>query len=376
MSIKSKKLYPLKFAPILKERVWGGEKLVKQYNKVVPTDEESGDPLVKSECVGESWEISDIGDENTEIINGFLSENTLSDVMETYMGELVGENIFDYYGLQFPLLVKLLNIKDFLSIQVHPDDETAFERYYSYGKNEFWYVMEADRDASIYMGFNRRVSASEFYEKCKNGTVEEVMNVYHPKKGDCFFIEAGTVHSAGGGLVLAEIQESSDLTFRLYDWGRERNPSTARKMHLEEAIDIINYEKYDENRFYSKEVHGFKEIADCRHFTINNIELKDTYHIYTERFNSCIIYLCVSGSASLQVTNSDSTDVYEINTGETILIPADMDDFFIVPKESNTNLLEVYIRKIEEDEDTYINEDVPDHLDDNCDCGHHHNHSH
>jgi len=369
-----KKLYPLKFNPVLKYRVWGGNKLVKKYNKEI-FEEEQDSP--DKEHIGESWELFDIDDQSSVISNGFLEENDINEVIETYMGDLLGDEIYQYFNIQFPLIVKILDINEMISVQVHPDDKTAFERYYSYGKTEFWYVMEAEEDAKVYMGFKKETSASEFYEKCNNQTVEELLNVYKPKKGDCFFIEAGTVHAAGGGLVIAEIQEASDLTFRLYDWGREHNPATARQMHLEEAIDCIDYKKYDDKTCYLRAVTGIKEIADCRHFTINNIELTDTYHIYTEEFNSFILYICTEGSATIQYTISDKSDTINLKKGETVLIPASFDDFYISPRERNTNLLEVHIKNITEEKDPYI-ENVEEQSDDHehHDCGNGDNHHH
>lgn len=356
------KLYPLKFVPILKERVWGGDKLVRQYNKAVPVDEETHTPVVNINDIGESWDLSGMDENDSVIANGFLEESTLNEIIETYMGDLVGDNIFDYFNLHFPILVKMLDVKGFLSVQVHPDDATAFEREYSYGKDELWYVMEAAPEAKIYMGFNRKVTASEFYQKCKDETVDEILNLYHPKKGDCFFIKAGTVHAAGGGLVIAEIQEASDITYRLYDWGREHNHLTARKMHLEDAIDGIDYNKYDENVYYHRDVNGIKNIVDCEHFTVNNLGLKEVYKVDTAKFNSFIFYFCTQGCAMLQVVNSNTTEAWEIKCGESILIPADADDLFITPKEQNTNLLEVHIRPVKEEKDAYIDESVPDHV--------------
>ncbi|MBR5056892.1 MAG: class I mannose-6-phosphate isomerase, partial [Bacteroidales bacterium] len=221
----NRKLYPMTFEPLVEERAWGSE----------------------------SWLVAAMGEgRNSVVTNGFLAENDLDDILETYMGDLVGESIFNYYNLQFPLLVKILDVRENLSVQVHPDDTIAFERFFDYGKSECWYVLESSPDARIYMGFKRETSAGEFYEKCKDGTVVELMNVIHPEAGEAFFIPAGTVHACGGGLKIAEVQEPSDITLRLYDWGRENDPATARQMHLEEALDCIDYGKFDEARFRTR----------------------------------------------------------------------------------------------------------------------------
>ena len=242
-----KKLYPFKFIPVASRRPWGGNALVAELGKhFVECDEDGNEvALGTDELIGESWELADMGIEDSVIANGWLAGNTISELMETYLERVVGEDVYNYYGRQFPLLIKFLDINDKLSVQVHPDDEVAAERYDSLGKAEIWYVMDAKPGAKMYCGFTREVSAQEFYDRCHNGTVEEILNVIHPKKGDVIYITPGTVHAADGGLLIAEIQESSDMTFRLYDWGREFNPATARKTHLDEAIDVIDYRAFD-----------------------------------------------------------------------------------------------------------------------------------
>ena len=225
-----KAVYPIKFIPQSKERVWGGRRLAAQFHK----------PFDPDAVIGESWEVSGFEDDSSVIENGWLEDNPLFDVIETYMDEIVGEDNYKRFGNEFPILVKLLDIQERLSVQVHPDDETAFDRHNSYGKTEAWYVLEADPTARIYMGFNRDLDAREFLDRCAAGTLEEVLNVVTPKKGDFFFIEAGTVHSAGGGLVIAEIQQLSDVTYRIYDWGRENNPATARQMHVDLTAQALS----------------------------------------------------------------------------------------------------------------------------------------
>jgi len=330
-----KKLYPLKFTPIEKERPWGSE----------------------------SWTITSMEESaDSEVAEGFLAESTLGDVLETYMGDLVGDNIFENYGLQFPLLVKTLHVKEFLSVQVHPDDKTAFERFYEYGKSECWYVVDAEPTAKVYMGFKRDTSASEFYDACKKGTVKELMNEFTPKAGDSFFIPSGTVHACGGGLTIAEVQEPSDVTFRLYDWGREFDPKTARTMHLDEAIDCIDYKKYDEDACRHS---GIGQIADCERFTANIMALDKPFNGLTDKFNSCVIFCGIKGEA--EVTISGNSETFAVKAGECILIPASADDFTLTPKAKGTLLLESHIRHIEEEPDDYINPDAAPELNDGRD---------
>ena len=400
-----KKLYPFKFIPVPSPRPWGGSALVANLGKqFVQCDEEGNETVLGTDVlIGESWELADMGIEDSVVANGWLAGNTISDLMETYLERIVGEKVYNCFGRQFPLLIKFLDINDKLSVQVHPDDEVAIERYDSLGKAEIWYVMDAKPGAKMYCGFNRDVTAQEFYDRCQNGTVDEILNVIEPRKGDVIFITPGTVHAADGGLTIAEIQESSDMTFRLYDWGREFDPATARKMHLEEAIDVIDYRAFDpgiyrkgplwgEEASYvpcrptvcdcgeechcgdechceeeghechchdeSQEGQMIQDLVECPQFCVSQIALTDPLHIYTEKFESFIVYICLEGAATIQVPSVNEKgepcmDTYEFEKGETILVPADMPDFLLVPRDKSTMLLEAVTRP-EEDVDSYI----------------------
>lgn len=388
-----KRLYPFKFIPVASRRPWGGSALVRDLGKkFAECDEEGNETLIgEDELVGESWELADMGVEDSVLSNGWLAGNTIGELMETYLERIVGEDVYNFYGRQFPLLIKFLDINDKLSVQVHPDDEISAERYDSLGKAEIWYVMDARPGAKMYVGFNKEMTAQEFYDRCHNGTVEEVLNVVEPKKGDVIYITPGTVHAADGGLLIAEIQESSDMTFRLYDWGREFDPATARKMHLEEAIDVIDYRPYDKGLYrkgplwgneasyepcritdhrcedgcrcsgehhHSDEGQVVETLVESPQFNVTKINLSDPLHIYTEKFESFIVYICLEGAASIQVpSNKEDGEAcmenYEFAKGETILVPADMPDFFLVPGDRSTVLLEAVTRP-DMDQDDYI----------------------
>ena len=340
------KLYPIKFIPQARERVWGGNYFAKHLNK----------EYNPKENIGESWEIWSLFGESSEVSNGFLEGNTLDEIIETYLGDMVGDQVFQYYLGEFPLLVKFLDIKDRLSVQVHPNDEVAFEREGSRGKSECWYIMHADKDARIYMGFNKDVTPQEVYEKAKNGTMEEILNSYTPKVGDLIYIEPGCVHSAKGNIVLAEIQESSDITYRIYDWGRENDPKSARRMDLEDAIDIIDYKKYDKEKYYFSGVNtgGDKVLINSKNFIIKSIELNEPKRVFPSLLNSFIIYICIEGNANIKTTNGDN---YSINKGECIMVPAGMEDFLLESSsKENPFLLEVYMPIISDEEDSYIND--------------------
>lgn len=386
-----KKLYPFKFIPVASRRPWGGHALVDKLGKeFVECDDEGNETVIgPDELIGESWEVADMGIEDSIVTNGWLAGNTISEIMETYLERVVGDDVYNYYGRQFPLLIKFLDINDKLSVQVHPDDEIAAERYDALGKSELWYILDAKPEAKIYMGFKREVTAQEFYDRCNDGTVEELLNVIYPKKGDVLFITPGTVHAADGGILLAEIQESSDMTFRLYDWGREKNPATARPIHLEEAIDIIDYRPYDPGKYRKGPLwgaeashvpccdhechcddhdhhheHSAKEgdvvetLVESSQFTVSQLNLADPLHIYTEKFGSFIIYVCIEGAASIQVPSVKPggeafMNNYEFSKGETILIPAEMPDFYLVPRDRSTILLEA-VTRVQEELDEYI----------------------
>ena len=383
-----KKLYPFKFIPVASPRPWGGDALVRELGKhFVECDDDGNEKVLGADVkIGESWELADMGIEDSVLSNGWLAGNTISEIMETYMERIVGENVYNYYGRQFPLLIKFLDVNDRLSVQVHPDDAVATERYDSLGKAEIWYIMDAKPGAKIWAGFNREMSAQELYDRCKNGTVDEVLNVIYPKKGDALYITPGTVHAADGGILVAEIQESSDMTFRLYDWGREFNPVTARKIHLDEAIDVIDYGVFndschvkgplweechcheDECHCHDDKSEVVKTLVESPQFNVARLNLTDPLHIYTEQFESFIVYICVEGAASIQVPSQDEDghpkmDSYEFSKGETIMVPADMPDFFLVPRDKGTVLLEAVTRPVDK-VDEYIDPDTEAFLED------------
>ena len=327
--------------------------------------------------IGESWELADMGQEDSVVAEGWLAGNTISEVMETYLERVVGEKVYNYYGRQFPLLIKFLDIQNKLSVQVHPDDEIAAERYDALGKAELWYVMDAAPDARIYCGFNKEMTAQEFYDRCNNGTVLDVLNVITPRKGDVIQIKPGTVHAADGGILVAEIQESSILGFRLYDWGRDSDPATARPTHLEEGIDVIDYNVFD-NSLYRKgplwgdeaaHEHGpVVSLAEGPEFNVSKLILTDPLHIYTEKFESFIVYVCVEGAASVQIPATKENgeayvENYEFAKGETILIPAELPDFYLVPRDPSTVLLEAVVQP-EDQLDNYIDPDTEAFLED------------
>ena len=225
-------LYPLKFKPIYKERIWGGRKIETVFGKKLP----------ETEKIGESWELSGVDGDISVVANGKLKGNNLQELIEIYMGDLVGDRVFEKYGEEFPLLIKLIDADDNLSIQVHPDDKLAAERHHSFGKTEMWYVVGHEPDARLYLGFNQPVDKEKYLEYLEAGKLAELLNAYKVEDGDSYFIPAGTIHAIGKGLLIAEIQQTSDITYRVFDWNRV-DPKTGkgRELHTALALDAIEY---------------------------------------------------------------------------------------------------------------------------------------
>jgi mannose-6-phosphate isomerase len=298
---------------------------------------------------GEHWDLCGFEETPSVVSDGYLADNDLPDILETYLGDLVGDEIFDWHNLYFPLLIKRLVVEDRLSVQVHPDDEVAAERFGEFGKTEFWYVLEAGPDARIWMGFKEDTDAGTLYKACHDGTADQLLNAYKPQPGDCFFIPTGTVHAAGGGLKIAEIQETSDMTFRLYDWGREFNPATRREMHLDEALDSINYKKYDEAACSchletdpAKAVEkgeSVRVLVEDPHFVITSLSLTAPAKIAMEQFRSCVVFQCLTGSLTVQCDGAS----FPLAAGETMLIPASLDTVTLIPAAGGTHLLQVHL---------------------------------
>jgi mannose-6-phosphate isomerase len=321
-------LYLLKFNPIYKERVWGGNKwalLDKKITSVKP--------------VGESWELSAVKGELSIVSNGFLKGNNIQELVEIYMGDLVGDKIYEKFGIEFPLLFKFIDSAEKLSVQVHPDDELALKRHKAYGKTEMWYVIDADEDSPIYVGFKKKLDKQEFVERTENGSLQEIMNVERAKRGDVFFLPAGRIHAIGEGLLIAEIQETSDVTYRIYDWGRENNPATAREMHIDLAVDAIDYEYHDSYRSeYRSASNDAVNLVSCQYFTTNLLDLTKPLERDYSELDSFVVYMCIDGAARI-----DCNGVCEnISKGETALIPAVIPYANIEPQ-GKVKILEVYI---------------------------------
>lgn len=322
-------LYPLKFKPIIKQTIWGGEKLAYK----------SEDTAVKT-SIGESWELSGVQDNVSVVAEGTLADNTLEELIEVYMGDLVGDHIYEKFGIEFPLLIKYIDACDKLSIQVHPDDATAKERHNAYGKTEMWYVVEADTDARLLMGFNKNSDKTEYLAKLQDHTLLDILNVEKVKKGDCFFIPAGTVHAIGKGCFIAEIQQTSDITYRIYDYDRRDKDGNLRELHTELATDVIHFSEQKEHGIhYHKHENHTEELVSCNYFTTSYLKFdREVEKDYID-IDSFVIYMCLDGEFSI-VYEVDKT--VKVKKGETILVPACFKSIFLIPARES-EILEIYI---------------------------------
>lgn len=318
------RLYPLQFEPILKDRIWGGKKLKTYLNKPIA-----------SEITGESWEISTVENDVSIIANGVFKGKSLNELINDFPEQVLGTKVFEQFGKQFPLLFKYLDAREDLSIQVHPNDELAAKRHNSFGKTEMWYVMQADDEARLIVGFKEKSSSEEYIKHLENKTLLSILDTKKVKKGDVFFLETGTVHAIGAGTVIAEIQQTSDITYRLYDFDRVDANGNTRELHVDLALEAINYDKVEAQKEYLKIENTSNEVVDCSYFTTNFIPLNGNLNVNKNQ-NSFTVYMCVDGDFEL-ILNEEK---YNYKKGDTVLIPASLTDFQLSGKGS---LLEIYI---------------------------------
>jgi mannose-6-phosphate isomerase len=325
-------LYPLKFTPIYKDKIWGGEKIKSVLNK------DFGD---LPNC-GESWELSGVEGNVSVVSNGYLAGNTLEELIEIYMGDLVGDQIYEKFGVEFPLLIKFIDANDDLSIQVHPNDEMSKERHNAYGKTEMWYVLQADKGAKLQSGFNQEVDQDKYLFKLEHGELTDILNFEEVAPGDVFFIPAGRVHAIGKGILLAEIQQTSDVTYRIFDYNRCDKEGNPRELHTELALDAIDYTLFPEYKTnYEPKPNESVELVKCNYFTTNVLELNDIVEKDYSELDSFVIYICLEGRIGIENISGPEW----IEKGETILLPASIDFVALNPISGSAKLLEVYIGK-------------------------------
>ncbi|WP_370088439.1 type I phosphomannose isomerase catalytic subunit [Ekhidna sp.] len=318
-------LYPLKFRPIFKEKLWGGQKIKTILGK------DFGD---LDNC-GETWELSGVSGNVSEVSAGNLTGQKLSDLVSEFKGNLVGNVIYDKFGEEFPLLIKFIDAAKDLSIQVHPDDELAKKRHKGVGKSEMWYILQADKGSSLINGFAKDSNKEEYLENLKSGKLEELLNREDVKVGDVFYLPAGRVHTIGKGLLLAEIQQTSDFTYRIYDFDRVDKHGNKRELHTELALDAIDFSKpkYVKSA-YDQVPNQTNSIVSTQYFTTNKLILNEKKQILRNELDCFKIYIGVGGSGKIGGE--------EIHLGEVILVPACMKSYFIEPN-GELELLETYI---------------------------------
>ncbi len=325
-----KKLYPFRICTILDEYGWGQDE----------------------------FKLADLGYRDTLVRDGWLAGNSISEVMDTYMDRVVGDNVFGTYGRQFPVQLKYIHVNGRMPLRVHPDDETASQRYDLLGREKLWYVAKAGRDAKLMIGFNEDTDAGTVYSKCLDNSICDILNVFTPEEGEYFRIEPGVPHAAGGEMLIIEVSESSPLDFCMCGWGdevseEEFDPS----LSLVDALDFINYGRYA--GAVSEEKAGVvRKILSIPQFTVAKVYADDPLKISSDNFDSFTLYNCVSGGASIQMDILGQTARFGFNEGDTMLVPAECPDFTLVPVQKGTRILEVTLPDCEEP-DPYINPDVP-----------------
>lgn len=325
-------LYPLKFKPILKTVVWGGEKIAPF--KGIETEQHN---------IGESWELSGVKGNESVIADGPLGGRTITSLIEEFKGQLIGQGNYEKTGTEFPLLIKFIDARQDLSIQVHPDDELAAKRHNgSKGKTEMWYVVSADEKAHLMSGLTEKITPEEYAAKVGDNTITDVLHDYNVKAGDVFFLPAGRIHSIGSGCFIAEIQQTSDITYRIYDFGRVGLDGKPRELHTELSKAAIDYTVLpDYKTEYKEEKNAENVLVDCKYFTTSLYELDKAFAKDLSGIDSFLIVICTEGEGTL---SDNKGNTVSLKRGETVLIPADTSEVTFTPAKGCLKLLTSYVR--------------------------------
>lgn len=322
-------LYPLKFEPILKPVIWGGSDIC-HFKNIEPLQE----------GIGESWEISGVNGNISRISNGHLAGTSLDELLRRYGERIVGKSLYQKFGNTFPLLIKFIDARDDLSIQVHPDDVLGKKRHNSFGKTEMWYVVKAAPGAYLYSGFKESITPEEYPETVRNNTFTDKLMKYDVKAGDLFYLPAGRVHAIGTGCFIAEIQQTSDITYRIYDFDRKDAAGNSRELHTELAKEAIDFKVYDTYKTeYERKVNHPVKLVASPYFTTHLLEMEMSMERDYATLDSFAIYICIAGHCTVIDDKENSETLHQ---GESILIPADTKSVTIIPDES-AKLLETYV---------------------------------
>lgn len=338
-------LYPLLFHNNFHTIVWGGNSLKPM--KGLPQD---------NETIGESWEVSAVPSSKSVVMNGPLAGKDLATLTSEYGKLMLGEAVSEKYGDTFPLLVKFIDAAKDLSIQVHPDDLLAKERHNCFGKTEMWYVMKAEPGSFLYSGLNQPISKYEYEKRIEDGSICDVLQRHEVKEGDVFYIPAGRIHAIGSGLMIAEIQQSSDITYRIFDYNRPGLDGKPRQLHTQEAVDAIEYKVYDDYRtHYERKFNKPVPLVVTPFFVVKLMEVNRSFHRKLYKYDSFIIYMCLEGDCTIRINStrgfgndvmpSEEDTTIRLTQGNSCLIPASVADLYIAPNNNagTTKLLEAYI---------------------------------
>ncbi len=337
-------LYPLLFEDNFHTVIWGGNRLKPM--KQLPADDEP---------IGESWEVSAVPGSLSTVKNGPLQGRNLAELTEEYGSLMLGKAVQKKYGNVFPLLIKFIDAARDLSIQVHPDDRLSKERHGKFGKTEMWYVMKAEPGARLYAGFKERISQYEYQKRIEDGSICDVLEAHEVHAGDVFYIPAGRIHAICGGILLAEVQQSSDVTYRIFDYNRLGLDGKPRQLHTEWAKDALDYRVYPDYRtHYEHRINKPVPIIMSEFFVVKLLEVNRAFHRKLYKYDSFIIYMCLEGHCTIRIQSAKGFDdempapecrIVTLTEGNSCLIPAGVADFYVSPHNENgiTRLLEAYI---------------------------------
>lgn len=322
-------MYPYLFQPILKEIIWGGTD-IRPFKGMTPTQEK----------IGESWELSHVDGDFSVVAYGADKGKMIDELIREYGESLLGSEVMKRFGTRFPLLIKFIDARDDLSIQVHPDDVLAEKRHHSFGKTEMWYVIKATPDAALYCGFSQPIDADEYVRRVEDNSIMEVLKRYNVTAGDVFFLPAGRVHAIGAGCFIAEIQQTSNITYRIYDYNRKGADGKGRELHTELAKDAIDYTfQSDYRTHYTPQPGAAVELVQCPYFTTRLLETETPMMRDYATLDSFVVYICMAGSVELRDDNGNELTVSQ---GQTVLFPATTQSVTLKPA-PQTKLLETYI---------------------------------
>lgn len=324
-------LYPLLFEPNLHSVVWGGNQL-RPYKGLEPS----------SEPIGESWEVSAVPTSTSIVSNGIYAGKDLISVINELPDAILGKKVNEKYHGQLPLLVKFIDAKRDLSIQVHPNDEMAMREHGKMGKSEMWYVIKADEGAHLYAGFKQEITPYEYQKRVEDGTITNVLADHQVKAGDVFYLPAGRVHAICGGILLAEVQQSSDVTYRIFDYNRPGMDGKPRELHTELAAKALDYHVIDNYRTdYAESSNKAVQIIDSPYFSVRVLEVSKQFHRDLRKYDSFIITMCIEGDCRIRVRSTG--DEIELKKGNSTLIPAAIADYDIIPLSGKTRILDAFI---------------------------------